>query len=121
MQGFQGKVAVVTGGASGVGRALAQRLAGVGARVVILEFATPENALLGRLYRFYMERLLPRLAALISRDKSGAYRYLPRSVETFETRQTFTGRLEDAGFTNVTLRSMNLGGVVLYRGAKAGN
>ena len=37
MQGFQGKVAVVTGGASGVGRALAQRLAGVGARVVIAD------------------------------------------------------------------------------------
>ena len=37
MQDFRGRVAVVTGGASGVGRALAQRLAGVGARVVIAD------------------------------------------------------------------------------------
>lgn len=35
MRDFQGKVAVITGGASGVGRAIARLLAGEGARVVI--------------------------------------------------------------------------------------
>jgi len=37
MRDFNGKVAVVTGGASGVGRCIAQRLAGEGAKVVIAD------------------------------------------------------------------------------------
>ena len=37
MRDFSGKVAVVTGGASGVGRAIASKLAGDGARVVIAD------------------------------------------------------------------------------------
>ena len=62
--------------------------------------------------------MLPVLGTLISRDKTGAYKYLPRSVATFESRDTFVLRLNDAGFSNVTVRSMNLGGVILYRGEK---
>jgi len=37
MKDFNGKVAVVTGGASGVGRCLAQQLAAEGAKVVITD------------------------------------------------------------------------------------
>ena len=37
MKDFEGKVAVITGGASGIGRAIAAKLAGEGARVVIAD------------------------------------------------------------------------------------
>jgi demethylmenaquinone methyltransferase/2-methoxy-6-polyprenyl-1,4-benzoquinol methylase len=89
-----------------------------GGRVVILEFALPENALARMLYRFYCERVLPRLAMQISRDESGAYRYLPQSIRTFERRDAMVGRLERAGLTNVIARPMHFGGVVIYRGEK---
>jgi demethylmenaquinone methyltransferase/2-methoxy-6-polyprenyl-1,4-benzoquinol methylase len=91
-----------------------------GGRVVILEFALPEGGLLRWTYRLYCERVLPRLATLISRDRSGAYRYLPRSIQTFDRREVLARRLEQAGFSGVTAEGMNLGGVVLYRGEKPG-
>ncbi len=95
------------------------RVARPGARVVILEFAPPENALLRWVYQAYCDHVLPRVAAAISRDNSGAYRYLPRSIRTFETASGMQRRLEAAGFIDVRLRRMNLGGVVLCRCAKA--
>jgi demethylmenaquinone methyltransferase/2-methoxy-6-polyprenyl-1,4-benzoquinol methylase len=82
---------------------------------VILEFATPESPVWRRLNQFYCELMLPRLAAWISRDRTGAYHYLPRSIRTFERAAVMVGRLEAAGFSRVKLRRMNLGGVVLYR------
>ncbi len=91
-----------------------------GGRVVILEFALPENPLLRWGYRLYCESILPRLAVLISRDKTGAYRYLPSSIRTFERRDALAGRLEQVGFTNVRGQPLNFGGVVLYRGEKTG-
>jgi demethylmenaquinone methyltransferase/2-methoxy-6-polyprenyl-1,4-benzoquinol methylase len=91
-----------------------------GGRVVILEFGLPENPLLSWGYRLYCESILPRLAALISRDKIGAYRYLPRSIRTFERRDALARRLERAGFTNVTAKPLDCGCVVLYRGERSG-
>ncbi len=96
------------------------RVARPGARVVILEFATPEHPLLRRAYQFYCEHVLPRLAVLISRDRTGAYRYLPRSIDTFEPTRAMVARLRAAGFVDVDARTMNLGGVALYRGVKPG-
>ena len=86
----------------------------VGGRAVILEFAPPDNALLRWGYELYCNQLLPRLGALISRDRVGAYRYLPRSIQTFDGRGAMERRLPDAGFAHVRSEAMNLGGVVLY-------
>jgi demethylmenaquinone methyltransferase / 2-methoxy-6-polyprenyl-1,4-benzoquinol methylase len=89
-----------------------------GGRVVILEFALPPNPLLRAVYRLYCERILPRLGALLSGDRRGAYRYLPQSVATFAPRAVLAERLHAAGFGAVTLASLNLGGVVLYRAVR---
>jgi len=86
-----------------------------GGRAVILEFALPENVLVRAGHRFYCNVILPRLAALISRDRSGAYQYLPRSIQTFERCSGMVERLRRIGFEPVTARPMNLGSVVLYR------
>jgi demethylmenaquinone methyltransferase/2-methoxy-6-polyprenyl-1,4-benzoquinol methylase len=94
------------------------RVARPGARVVILEFATPANALLRWAYRFYCGYVLTAVAAWISRERVGAYRYLARSIPTFETTESMMRRLLDIGFEQVSARRMNLGGVVLYRAVK---
>ena len=46
--GLGGKVAIVTGAASGIGAATAQLLAGMGARVVAGEAVSVEGGLLAR-------------------------------------------------------------------------
>jgi demethylmenaquinone methyltransferase/2-methoxy-6-polyprenyl-1,4-benzoquinol methylase len=89
-----------------------------GGRCLILEFATPENPLFRWGYHAYTNVVLPTLGTLISGDRS-AYRYLPRSIETFESRRSMLTRLEDAGFTDLKSVQMNLGSVIIYRGVKA--
>lgn len=63
---------------------------------------------------------MPRTATLISRDKSGAYKYLPRSVQTFLTRDEMVSTIESAGFESVKAHPLTFGVCVCYRGqAKA--
>ena len=97
------------------------RVARPGGRVVILEFATPERRLARWAYNVYCDVVLPWLGGWISRDRTGAYRYLPRSIRTFETATMMMRRLEAAGLAAVGAWRMNFGGVVLYRGVKPGH
>lgn len=95
-----------------------QRVLRPGGRVVILEFAVPGNALLAGPHRLYTQHILPRLGKWLSGDAVGAYNYLRQSVNTFEPVEAMIRHLREAGFEPVTTRTMNLGGVVLYRGVR---
>jgi demethylmenaquinone methyltransferase / 2-methoxy-6-polyprenyl-1,4-benzoquinol methylase len=71
-----------------------------GGRLVILEFTTPPNPLLRRLYLLYFHRILP----LVGRAVSGhpwAYTYLPESVKEFPGPEELAGKLGEAGFARV--------------------
>ena len=87
-------------------------------RLVILEFSLPTNPLLRGLYNFYFRQILPRTATLISRDKTGAYKYLPESVNTFISRDAMTRMMQGAGFTSVEQHPLTFGVCVCYRGVK---
>jgi demethylmenaquinone methyltransferase/2-methoxy-6-polyprenyl-1,4-benzoquinol methylase len=89
-----------------------------GGRVIVLEFSLPTNPLLRGLYNFYFRKVLPRTATLISGDKTGAYKYLPESVNTFIGRQQMVEMLQAAGFTQVEQFPMTFGVCVCYRGVK---
>lgn len=89
-----------------------------GGRVIILEFSLPTNRILRSMYNFYFRRILPVTATLISRDKTGAYKYLPESVNTFITRELMMQMMCDAGFKNVEQFPMTFGVCVCYRGVK---
>jgi demethylmenaquinone methyltransferase / 2-methoxy-6-polyprenyl-1,4-benzoquinol methylase len=87
-----------------------------GGRLVILEFSLPNDPLLRRLYNFYFRKVLPVTAALISHDHTGAYNYLPESVNTFVARDEMTRMMREAGFVDVQYRVLTLGVCVCYVG-----
>ena len=68
-----------------------------GGRLVILEFAEPRNPLIRWGNRFYTMRVMPWTASMVARDGSGAYRYLPRSIETFLDPEQLAELMRGAG------------------------
>src|SRR5688572_24615764 len=93
-----------------------QRVLRPGGRLIVLEFSLPTNPVLRGMYNFYFRQILPRTATLISGDKTGAYKYLPESVNTFIGREQMTGMMRDAGFADVEQFPMTFGVCVCYRG-----
>ena len=88
-----------------------------GGRGIVLEFATPQQPVFGRLYRFYFHRVLPWLGGMISGDR-GAYSYLPASVSTFPSPRELARLMEEVGFQDVRFRAMTCGIVTLHVGRK---
>ncbi len=91
-----------------------------GGRLIILEFSLPTNPIMRGLYNFYFRKIMPRTATLISGDKSGAYKYLPESVNTFISRQAMQERMRQAGFAEIVARPMTFGICVCYKGIRNG-
>jgi demethylmenaquinone methyltransferase/2-methoxy-6-polyprenyl-1,4-benzoquinol methylase len=95
-----------------------RRILRPGGRVIILEFSLPTNPVLRSLYNFYFRKILPRTATWISGDKTGAYRYLPESVNTFINRETMMEMMRAAGFSGIEQHPMTFGVCVCYRGVR---
>jgi len=89
-----------------------------GGRLVILEFSLPTNRILRWLYNLYFRRVLPLTATLISGDRTGAYRYLPESVNTFIGREQMALMMREAGLVEVRQHPLTLGVCVCYRGVR---
>jgi demethylmenaquinone methyltransferase/2-methoxy-6-polyprenyl-1,4-benzoquinol methylase len=102
----------------GAGLAEMHRILGPGGRVVILEFSRPRNRIARGLYELYSTRIMPVAASVISRDRSGAYRYLPRSVVSFIDADQMCAELQQAGFTDVKATPLTFGVVTVYTGVR---
>ncbi len=85
-----------------------------GGRAVILEFTRPRRRLFRAMYELYTHRFMPVAASIISRDRSGAYRYLPRSVVSFPDSQKVCDLLKEVGFSRVQATPLTLGAVMVY-------
>jgi len=83
-------------------------------RAVILEFSRPRNRGIRWVYELYSTRVMPRLATWVSRDRTGAYRYLPRSILSFPDSGPMATHLEAAGFGRVETHRLTLGVVTIY-------
>ena len=92
-----------------------------GGRVVVLEFAEPSIPPVRWFNNLYCRRIMPVTATWISGDKSGAYKYLPKSVATFTPEAQFLRDLADAGFSQPQSWHLSLGICNCYRAVVPAN
>jgi demethylmenaquinone methyltransferase/2-methoxy-6-polyprenyl-1,4-benzoquinol methylase len=83
---------------------------------VILEFGTPSIPPVRWFNNLYCRRIMPITATLISGDRSGAYKYLPKSVATFMSTNEMKALMTRTGFSDVSARHLSMGICVCYRG-----
>jgi demethylmenaquinone methyltransferase/2-methoxy-6-polyprenyl-1,4-benzoquinol methylase len=88
-----------------------------GGLAAILEFSTPPNRVLARLYSFYSRNILPTIGGLISGSKE-AYSYLPESVRKFPGASDLADQMRAGGFANVRFERMTAGIVALHLGQR---
>ncbi len=88
-----------------------------GGKLLILEFSRPKNCIIKPLYSFYLNKVLPRIAGLISGDKE-AYEYLASSIAGFYEPTELMTMMRKAGFAEVYCRPLTFGIVTVYVGVK---
>ena len=76
-------------------------------KIGILEFLHPKSTIIARIFKFYFNKILPRVASLFSNSK--AYRYLPESVENFLSADELKLALNKVGFNDVSSKNMSFG------------
>ncbi len=103
-------------------RALAEfaRVLRPGGRLAVLEFSEPKNPLLRWGSNFYTRHIMPRTASWIARDRSGAYRYLPASVDTFWSPTEIAAAMKEVGFETMRHRRLTFGVATVTAGTRRG-
>ena len=77
-------------------------------RACILEFAPVSTPVFGRFYHWYLRRIMPKLAGLVSHSTS-AYDYFAETIENFPKPDDFSNELREAGFAFVQHIPFTLG------------
>ncbi|MDP7009643.1 MAG: bifunctional demethylmenaquinone methyltransferase/2-methoxy-6-polyprenyl-1,4-benzoquinol methylase UbiE [Phycisphaerales bacterium] len=95
-----------------------QRVLRPSGRLVILEFSTPKNAVIRFFNSFYTRQIMPRTASFIAGDDSGAYQYLPKSVDTFLEPEGLLSLVKEAGFSRTSQTPFTFGVCTLTVGYK---
>ncbi|HHD63332.1 MAG TPA: class I SAM-dependent methyltransferase [Desulfobulbaceae bacterium] len=88
-----------------------------GGKLLILEFSRPTNPLIKPVYSFYLNKVLPWVAGLVSGDKE-AYEYLASSIAGFYEPEVLLAMMREAGFTQVERKPLSFGIVSIYIGSK---
>jgi demethylmenaquinone methyltransferase/2-methoxy-6-polyprenyl-1,4-benzoquinol methylase len=85
--------------------------------VLVLDFSIPSSPRLQGAYRYYLHRVLPRIAGMITREKS-AYDYLADSIEKFPRGATMVSLMNENGFCDSACEPLTGGIVSLYTGRR---
>ncbi len=93
------------------------RVLKAGGKLLILEFSRPKNPVIKPMYSFYLNRVLPKIAGVVSGDKE-AYEYLASSIAEFYAPDELMGMMNKAGFSKVYHKPLTFGIVTVYIGVK---
>ena len=88
-----------------------------GGKLLILEFSRPRNTFFKPIYNFYLNRVLPKVAGLVSGDKE-AYEYLTNSIAEFYEPEELLAMIKEAGFSRQYCKPLTMGIVTVYIGVK---
>lgn len=88
-----------------------------GGRLAILEFSTPQNAVLRRLYDWYSFSVMPWVGRVASRHDD-AYLYLPTSIRVWPDQEAFTAMMVRAGFEQVRYYNLLTGITAIHVGIR---
>lgn len=88
-----------------------------GGKLLILEFSRPTNPVVKPLYNFYLNKVLPKVAGVVSGDKE-AYEYLASSIAAFYEPKELLAMLRAAGFGATSRKPLTFGIVTIYIGIK---
>lgn len=87
-----------------------------GRRLVLLEFTSLDVPLVGPVFEFYSERVLPRIGNLLSRSPDDAYTYLHQSIQRWPKGDELVEILRGAGFKGARWRRLFPGNVAIHVG-----
>jgi demethylmenaquinone methyltransferase/2-methoxy-6-polyprenyl-1,4-benzoquinol methylase len=88
-----------------------------GGRFVNLETSQPRSAVIRRLFHAFVKLLVRPIGTAIS-GSSGAYRYLSQTIPRFYGADELSEIMSEAGFTDVSYRTMMFGAAAIHQGVK---
>lgn len=88
-----------------------------GGRLFVLDFSLPKLPLLRPAYVFYLERIMPRIAGMITGHRD-AFEYLCQSIERFPSGQAMESLLVANGFSSAQTTPLSFGIASLYEAVK---
>jgi demethylmenaquinone methyltransferase/2-methoxy-6-polyprenyl-1,4-benzoquinol methylase len=88
-----------------------------GGTCLVVEFSKPKMFPFKQFYWLYSTKLLPVIGKLVSKDAS-AYSYLPESVKAFPDGLEFARVFEQAGFSDIKIKTLTFGICSVYIGKK---
>lgn len=84
-----------------------------GGKIVVLEFSRPSNAIMKKLYNWYMKSVTPGIGRLMSGNKA-AYAYLNESAQAFPERENFAAILSKNGYVKTYFKPLTFGICCIY-------
>ena len=93
------------------------RVLSSGGCLVVLDFSLPESVVCRKLYRFYLHKILPVVAGLIT-GKRSVYHYLGGTIESFPSGKDMCSLIESSGFNRTKFHSLSGGIATIYSAEK---